>query len=75
MEKFPEKLRILREQHGLSQRMLAEELGFTPAYIHFLETGKKKPNVELAIKLADLFGVSLDVLLRDERELDAGEGQ
>lgn len=71
MQSFGEKLRALRNQHGMSQRDLQTRLGFSSsAYIHFLETGQRKPNIELVLKVSRLFGVSTDVLIKDELELE-----
>lgn len=69
MQRFGEKLRSLRERRGITQQKLAAELGFTHAHLHRLETGKKKPNAELVLKIARLFNVCADVLLKDELEL------
>lgn len=69
--RFGEKLRSLRKQRGMSQRKLAEIFGLKGhVFIHRLETGEKQPNVEHALKLARLFGVSLDDLLLDERDVE-----
>jgi DNA-binding XRE family transcriptional regulator len=35
-----------------------------------LESGRKNPSVEVALKISRLFNVSLDQLLKDELELD-----
>jgi transcriptional regulator with XRE-family HTH domain len=70
MERFGEKLRALRERHGMTQQKLAAELGFTHAHLYRLETGKKKPNAELLVKLSRLFGVSVDVLVKDELNIE-----
>jgi transcriptional regulator with XRE-family HTH domain len=70
MQRFGEKLRILRERRGMSQRELGKEMGFSSsAYVHFLETGQRKPNVELLLKLSELFDVTVDALVRDEVEI------
>jgi transcriptional regulator with XRE-family HTH domain len=70
MQRFGEKLRILRERRGMSQRKLGKELGFSSsAYVHFLETGQRKPNVDLLLKLSELFGVTMDQLARDDEEV------
>lgn len=74
MHQFPQKLRTLRERHGMTQRDLAKALGLTQGYIYFLENGQRRPNVDLLIKLANLFNVTLDQLARDEVELDDGRG-
>lgn len=77
MQRFGEKLRTLRQHHGLTVRDLTRVLGYTGfGYIHSIETGKITPRVEFILKVADYFNVSLDVLLRDNLELtlhdDAG---
>jgi len=76
MKRFGEKLRFLREKHGITQQKLAEELGVVShSFIYKLETGEKRPNVEHAIKVARLFGISLDDLLLDEHDLEGMGGQ
>jgi transcriptional regulator with XRE-family HTH domain len=67
---FKEKLQILRKRHGLSQKQLAEQIGFSRSFIRELEYGDRKPNVSHIIKISDLFGVRADVLIRDELDLD-----
>lgn len=70
MQRFGEKLRALREQRGLSMRQLAEALGFqTHSFIGHLESGRKHPSLELAVKIADYFGVTVDQLARDDVDL------
>ena len=50
---------------------LAPNLGFTSqSYISEIETGKKLPSIELIIKIARFFDVSLDKLMLDELDLD-----
>ncbi len=67
---FHEKLRTLRKRHGLSQQKLGEHIGLSQSFIKDLESGRKRPNTRHLIKMSDLFGVSIDVLVRDELELD-----
>jgi len=51
-------------------RSLAKELGFaTHGYLGDLESGRAKPSLELALTIANFFGVSVDALARDEVEL------
>lgn len=70
MDRFGEKLRTLRQQRGLTMRALAKEIGFaTHGYLGDLESGRAKPSLELALTIADYFGVSVDALARDEVEL------
>jgi len=71
MPTFGEKLRTLRKQRGLTLRELAEALGFaTHGYLGDLESGRRKPSLELALKIADSFGVPVEQLARDELDLD-----
>jgi transcriptional regulator with XRE-family HTH domain len=71
MQTFGEKLRILRDQHGVTMKELAHELGISAhSYISKLENGEKTPSVEMALKISRLFNVSLDLILKDEFELE-----
>lgn len=71
MERFGNKLRVLRKRNGLTLKELAQKLEFeSHSYLSAIEFGKKQPSVELVIKIACLFGVSTDDLLFDDRELD-----
>jgi len=55
----------------MSLREMAHALGFqSHSHITKIETGKRSPSLELAIQIADLFGVSVDQLVRDDLEVD-----
>jgi putative transcriptional regulator len=71
MQRFGEKLRALRQQRGLTLKQLAQAIGHTThSHISELETGKRRPSLDLALRLARYFDVSLDQLVKDELELD-----
>jgi transcriptional regulator with XRE-family HTH domain len=71
MKRFGEKLRALRERRSLTVRQLASMLGINShSHIVGLEAGKHKPSADLILKIADLFEVSTDQLMRDELEVD-----
>lgn len=61
---FAERLKELREEKGLSQRQLEQKLNgkITKSAICFWELGKRTPNLDAVILLADFFGVTLDYL-------------
>lgn len=74
MGRFGAKLRILRQQRGMTLRELADALGFrSHGFVGDLESGRKHPSLDLAVRIADFFGVALDRLARDDLELDDGE--
>ncbi|HEU4324993.1 MAG TPA: helix-turn-helix transcriptional regulator [Roseiflexaceae bacterium] len=74
MRRFGDKLRELRLRRGMTQRELAQALGYvTSGYISEVETLKKMPSLDLVLKTARLFGVSSDVLTRDDLELPVPE--
>lgn len=64
--RFGQKMLVLRKQRGMSLQHLADALGYTgTAYLSRVETGQRQPSLELAMKLADLFEVTVDQLVRD----------
>jgi transcriptional regulator with XRE-family HTH domain len=60
---FPEVLKKLRTQRGLTQLELAKIFGVTDRAIRMYEAGSSMPSLSFAIALADYFGVSLDYLV------------
>ncbi|MFP4436814.1 MAG: helix-turn-helix domain-containing protein [Chloroflexaceae bacterium] len=70
MQRFGEKLRTLRTRRGMTLRELAAQLGYNAhVYLSLVETGKKKPSLELVMKVAKLFNISADRLLDDALEV------
>lgn len=71
ISRFGEKLRYLRKQKSLTLQQLAAQLGLSShGYLSELESGKKLPTVDLTLRLARLFNVTTDVLLRDELDIE-----
>lgn len=70
MDKFGEKLQQLRQRQGLSQSQLAEMLGVTRTHVSRMERGEKTPNIAMLLKIANIFGVTTDLLIRDEIEMN-----
>ncbi len=60
---FAKLLKMLRLEKELSQAQIAEVLGITQDSISLWENGKRFPDTQYVIKLADFFGVSTDYLL------------
>jgi len=60
---FQVRLKILREEFGLSQYGFSEKFGVAQSTVGMWEAGKREPNFETAHKIADFFDVSVDYLL------------
>ncbi len=60
---FPERLKQLRKEKGLSQVMLAKKLGVSGGTVAMWETGKRKPQFEMFDKLCSFFDRSMDYIL------------
>ena len=63
MTKFPERLRQLREERGVSQEKVSKELNVSRYAVYSYEKGKTAPTLEGLVILADYFDVTLDYLL------------
>ncbi len=54
------KIKVYRAIHDFTQESLAEKVGVTRQTIHAIEKEKYDPSLELAFKLAKLFGVRIE---------------
>lgn len=63
MENFKTKLKQLRADLGISQSMLAQEIGVTRAAVNAWELGKGYPNAYCIVQLSRYLNVSSDYLL------------
>ena len=70
MNRVGEKLRNLRERQGLTSRELGTVLGVSNSYIIRIENGKKRPSIDLVVKIARFFNVSTDQLIMDDQEIE-----
>lgn len=69
---FRFRIRELRESAGYkSQQSFADAFGIAQSTVGGWESGKREPNYETTIRLADFFGVSVDYLLgrTDQKEV------
>ncbi len=62
MQGIAERLKLLREERGLTQTRLAELLGMAARSYNRWERGGHLPSLEMLIKTADVLHVSLDAL-------------
>ena len=63
---FKDRFLELRKNNNLSQKELAEKLGFSQASIGYWEKGQRTPSIEAAQKIADYFNVSIAYLLHGD---------
>lgn len=61
--KLNERLRTIRENHGMNRRELAEQLKMPYGTLSKYETGEREPGVDFVITLAKYYGVTVDYLL------------
>lgn len=64
-----DRIKELREDKNLKQDDLADLLGITRSAISSYETNTNTPSVEVLIKIADIFSVSLDYLTCRTKEM------
>lgn len=57
------RLKMLREEKGLTQKDLAEKLSLTPKAISFYELGSREPSGDALIRMAHILGTTTDYLL------------
>lgn len=60
---YGSKIKELRIKNGLTQSVVAEELGVTPGYISNVENNRTAMSLRMLIYYAKLTGVSLDTLV------------
>lgn len=58
-------IQLLRVQHNLTQKELAEKLNTSQNYLSDVETGKKRPSLDYYMSIANFFNVSLDQIFAD----------
>lgn len=63
MNQFAERLKEIREENNMSRKDLAEKLFVSVRLVSYWETGKRECSFDMLIKIADLFGESVDYLL------------
>ncbi len=62
MSVFSDRLVLLRENRGLSQKDVAQEFDVVVRAYQRYEYGEREPQLSTLIRIADFYGVSLDYL-------------
>jgi len=60
------KIKELREAAGMSSEDLAKRVYISQSMIIYIELGAKQPSVKLLKSIADLFGVTVDSLIKEQ---------
>ena len=63
------RIKDARLQKNITQEDLAEYLGVTRQTISSWETGKSYPDIISVIKMSDIFDISLDKMLKEDKQL------
>ena len=58
-----------RQNNNISQESLAEQLGVSRQTISSWENGKSYPDIVSIIKMSDIFNISLDKMLKEDKKL------
>lgn len=64
-----EKLKQKRNEAGLSQEVLAERIGVSRQTISNWENNRSYPDIASVLRLSDLYGISLDELLKEDTNM------
>lgn len=63
---FSKNLKNLRKRLGISQEQLAQRLGISDKTISSWEIGRTEPNMGMVQRIADMFSISTDELIKDD---------
>ncbi|HEU4490316.1 MAG TPA: helix-turn-helix transcriptional regulator [Jiangellales bacterium] len=56
------RIALLRAEQGVTRRRLADELGVHYQTIGYLERGEYNPSLHLALRIAEFFGLPVEVI-------------
>ncbi len=75
MVDFSQRLKQLRKDKHLTQAQVAQRIGVTASMVSSYETDIRLPSYEVLVRIADVFGVTVDYLLcrQEKRFLDISE--
>lgn len=66
-----EYLKKLRESNGYTMQYVADRIGISKQYYQRIEVGDRQQNMDitLAVKLSEIFGVTIENIIKNEKEL------
>lgn len=72
-----EAIRNERKNKRITQEELAEKLDISPTHVKHIESGRRKPSIEILFELTKILNISLDgvVFPKNETTLDVTRGK
>lgn len=67
-------LKLYRKRNGFTQEQIAEKIGVTRQTVAKWERGEAVPDIENIVALADVYGVTIDSLVRSVTSYNEGAG-
>jgi len=68
------RIAVLRVERKISRRELADALNIHYQTVGYLERGEYNPSLQLALRIADYFGVSVEVIFSTKPFEGIGKG-
>lgn len=69
------RIRDYRKMASLTMKELGDKVGVTESAIGYYETGKRKPDYEMLLKIAEALSCTVNDLLGQAKELPTFEGE
>ena len=66
------RIKEIRKAQGMTARVLAQKVGLTESAINLYENGKRKPDYEMVLKLADALGCLVEELIGSPQPSEDG---
>ena len=63
LKNIPANMELARRALKLTQDKMSEQTGIVRSYISDVENGKKTPSFDYLMKIAEIYGISLDFIL------------
>lgn len=60
------RIAALRRAAGMNQAQLAQKLKISASAVGMYEQGRRQPSLEVVVAVAEIFGVSIDFLVKGE---------
>lgn len=73
MTSIGERVTELRTENGLTKTQLASRLGIGESAIDHIESNRRKPSLKTAVRMANIFSVSLDELIGTDESIFESE--